>query len=224
QGRLLTLLDEPSMLSVLGHELGHYLAHGPDAELGRLGLAARVLERRGQLPEELAAVVSPLTIAGELTADRFGMLAVQDLDAALRAEMATTTGLSTESLTWDTEAYLAQCTELMEACLRGEDQAALGATHPEHSLRAYARWLFSETREYRAWTGKGPGTRSLAEVDATLDAILALPELDLSYAPLEDPPPELHECALAASVLIATADEELSDVEVETLERTFAPL
>ncbi|MBC7173862.1 MAG: M48 family metalloprotease, partial [Polyangiaceae bacterium] len=134
QGRLLSLLDEPSMLSVLGHELGHYLAHGPRSELGRLMLAARVLSRAGQLPSDLVEVVSRMVVAAELTADRFGLLAAQDLDAALRAEMVATTGLAADALTWDTQAYLAQCRELMEACLAGTDET-LSTTHPEHNLR-----------------------------------------------------------------------------------------
>jgi hypothetical protein len=223
QGRMLSLLDDAGTLGVLGHELGHYLAHGPTTETGRQMLAARVLARRGQLPRELVLTVDRMVVAGELTADRFGLLVTQDLDAMLRVEMVATTGLPAEALTWDTRAYLGQCTELMEACLAGTEET-LSTTHPEHNLRAYALFLYSETREYQALTGRGPGTRALAEVDATLDRILGRSELDATYSPLEAPPPELHECALAGSVLVGMADGELADEELEAIERVFAPL
>src|SRR4029077_18562833 len=103
----------------------------------------------------------------ELTADRVGLLACQDLTAMLRLEMTTITGLSSGDLTWDTEAYLAQCRDLIEDELRAGSDVR-GVTHPEHSLRAYALWLFSETRPYRALTGRGPGPRELAEVAAVI--------------------------------------------------------
>jgi len=95
-------------------------------------------------------------MARELTAVRFGLLATADLSAVLRLEMITTTGLSGDMLTWDTDAYLDQCRELMEASLQGGCDVQ-GVTHPEHSLRAWAAWLFSESDLFKSITGVGPG-------------------------------------------------------------------
>ncbi|TKC94174.1 AAA domain-containing protein [Polyangium fumosum] len=223
QGRMITLLDPGSMRAVLGHELGHYLAHGPWTPLGQSGRMASVLADAEDVPEPIQKLSSSLSMAGELTADRFGLLACQDLHALLRLEMISTTGLPGNALTWDTEAYLAQCKELIEQCLR-EGSGTLGVTHPEHNLRAYAAWLFSESDLYRSLTGRGPGSRSMADINAVLAKVLAVPGFDTSYHMLEPQPAELHACALASSVLVAAADGEMADAEAEAIERVFAPL
>jgi hypothetical protein len=223
QGRLLAGLDAGTRLAVLGHELGHYLAHGPWTPVGRVHLAARQLALQEDADIGLLRAASVLWMAGELTADRFGLLACRDLDAALRLEMMAATGLSGDALTWDTNAYLAQVKELIENCLAAGD-GARGLTHPEHGLRAYALFLFSESAEYRALTGLGPGTRTLEEIDAVLERFLARDDLDLDFDVLDAPPPELHECALASSVLVALSDGDLVEDEQLAIERIFAPL
>lgn len=224
QGRLLSLLDGPTTLAVVGHELGHYLAHGRDNPHGRASLAAAAILAGVGMPSGLEHAASRLSMAQEVTADRFGLLACSDLQAALRLEMIATTGLSAEALTWDTDAYLAQCRELMDQTL-ASGGAVMGVTHPEHSLRAWAVWLFAETDVFLALAGVGPGTRTLASVDA-----LILQALGQHTAPLRDvttldgPLQEVHECGLAACVLVALADGELHDSELATIERVFAPL
>ena len=224
QGRLLSLLDGGALDAVIGHELGHYLAHGADnpdsALLTQLG---GVLHGQGG-SDEVLAVALRYSMARELTADRFGLLACDGLDTALRLEMVIVTGLSAQSLSWDTQAYLEQSKALMEDVL-ADDGDTPASTHPEHSLRTYALWLFSETDVYHRLTGQGPGTRRLAEVDDILMRILGLPDIELGVAEtLDTIPPEVHECALAACVLVANADGELHDSELEAIERIFAPL
>jgi len=218
QGRLLTLLDGPCLDAVFGHELGHFLAHGQQGPLGAAGVLSSMLLETGE--GSTRALAARLSMAIELTADRFGLLACRDLDVVLRLEMASTTGLPTHALTWDTRAYLAQCTELMEQCLR-EGTVAQGISHPEHNLRAWAAWLFSESDVYRDLTGNGPGTRTLADIDALLGKVLGVGELAGQQAMWEAPAPELYEGALACCVLVALADGALADTEVAALETAF---
>ncbi|RTL58019.1 MAG: DUF4011 domain-containing protein, partial [Rhodocyclaceae bacterium] len=224
QGRMLSLLDDDTLAGLLGHELGHYLAHGEDNPHRGPTLAAMTILHGSNAPDSLMAAAQRLSMAQELTADRIGLLACSGLDAALRLEMVVVTGLAAETLTWDTEAYLVQSRDLMEATL-AEGETAEGSTHPEHSLRTWALWLFSETDIYRQLTGHGSGTRTLTEVDALLLRVLGHPQLEIGIPTmLEDPPVEVHECALAACVLVATADGEFHDLEMQAIERVFAPL
>jgi len=222
QGRLLTLLDRGAAIAVFGHELGHFLAHGPGTELGKVGRLAAAIADSDGVELHLKRACSALSMAKELTADRFALLACGDLDALLRLEMIATTGLPGSALTWDTTAYLTQAKTLIEQTL-AEGEGAHGVTHPEHSLRAYAAWLFSESDAYRAITGKGPGTRTLDEIDAVLSKILLTRDLD-AYHVFDEAPRDLHECALACAVFVAAADGEISEVEAAAIERVFAPL
>lgn len=223
RGRLITLLDPGSTRALVGHELGHYLAHGPSSSLGPAALLANALAGTSGVPEPLRLLGSKLSMAQELTADRFGLLACQNLGAALRLEMICTTGLPGSALTWDTDAYLEQCKELIEGYLR-DGTSAQGLTHPEHSLRAYAAWLFSETDLYQSLTGQGPGSRRLDEVNALLRRCLGADEIRTGDDRLQTPPPEMHACALAACVLVAAADGEVADQELEVIEQVFSPL
>lgn len=223
QGRLLSLLDGDSLKAVIGHEVGHFIAHGPDSPFAEESALATLLVLAEGVPPELSGLASSLSMARELTADRYGLLAARDLDAVLRLEMVATTGLPADVLGSDTTGYLAQCRELVEMCLASGERAH-GLTHPEHGVRAWAAWLFSESDLYRELTGHGPGTRAIADVDALIARVLEQPELDGSFQYLEAPPVELHELALSAAVLVGVADGNLSDEETEILERTFASL
>jgi hypothetical protein len=158
----------------------------------------------------------------ELTADRVGLLACQDLEAALRLEMISISGLGAGSLTMDTQAYLAQCKELVEFELANGTKVD-GGTHPAHGLRAYAVWLFSETKTYRELTGRGPGTRDLAEVDAFHRSVLRTntpPSSSTSArsARLRGSSPSVHS---PAAVIVGHADGELSEEELDVIERWF---
>ena len=226
-GSLLSVLDSRSLLGVFGHELGHYVAHGPDSPL-RGPLALTSLLGAVELERPFEQDLSKLSMLAELTADRVGLLACQDLHAMLRLEMVTLTGLSSGALTWDTEAYLAQSRDLIESALK-DGTGFYGRTHPEHHLRAYALWLFSETQTYRDLSGEGPASRDLREVDELIAQFFqagssAQGELILDYSRLGEPPHELHECGLAAAVILAHADGEVADDEVAAIEAVFAAL
>ena len=105
-------------------------------------------------------------------------------------------------------------------------EQAHGLSHPEHGMRAWAAWLFSETDLYKEFTGKGPGTRSSGEIDAEISQILgASPPHGLVETALAlDPIPEVHECALASAVLVALADDVMAEEEALAIEKIFAHL
>lgn len=217
-GSLLPRLDLGALLALFGHELGHYLAHGPTNP----HQAASRIPRGVADDAELDAALSGLSMMRELTADRVALLACQDLGALLRLMLVTVSGLAVGELTYDTDAYLAQCKELIEEDLR-TGSIAQGGTHPEHGLRVYAAWLFSETRTYRELTGRGPGSRELADVDAIIARCFgATGKAHQDPVQTGDVPREFVECALAASVIVAHADGDLSDDELALIEQVFA--
>jgi hypothetical protein len=223
RGRLLSLIDDDAATAVFGHELGHFLAHGPQSTDGLLGMVAGgILGDAFGIPSSAKQVASHLAMCRELTADRFGLLACGSLDAALRLEMAGTTGLSVTELTWDTDAYLAQCTALIEQ-LERDGGAVSGTTHPEHGLRAWALALWAGSDRYAELTG-GTGGAPIDEIDERIDRVLsAAPSGSLLDTPFDDAPiPEVMECALACAVLVALCDGEMVEAESVAIESLFA--
>jgi hypothetical protein len=163
-GGYLASLDRASLLAVLGHEIGHCVAHRRNPDFAW----ALTASQQGNTPIKRA-----YAMAAELTADRFGLLACRDLDAVLRLEMQAAAGRSATSIHFDTRSYLRQCRAVSEELL-ANGETMLGTTHPEHYVRGYAEWLFSESDLYATMTGSGEGLRTIFEVEATLWQLLGL--------------------------------------------------
>jgi hypothetical protein len=185
-GQILNDLDDDCLLAVMGHEVGHHIAHGRRAH-GTVRYDV-LLDMCGRsLSSRTARAAPAFMMSAEITADRFGLLACQDIETALRVEMLLTAGLDSAALNWVTQGYLAQCQEQMEVLLE-KGETVCGFTHPEHSFRAYAVWLFSESDVYARLTGQGPGFCSIDSVNATLRRLL-MPKGLVLKAPDDTPPP-----------------------------------
>lgn len=170
RGSYVSELDHAGRLLILGHELGHYLAHQINTPAGRIGAAAHkiALFGTGTYLDNIGAAHS---MARELTADRFGMLACQDVEAMLRVHMVEASGVKASSMKWDPLEYLKEARALMDETLT-KGEVALGLTHPEHNLRTYAAWLFSETELYRELTGRGGASRTIAQINTVLRKLI----------------------------------------------------
>ncbi len=127
-------------------------------------------------------------MAAEFTADRFGLLACRDLDAVLRLEMQMSAGRAARSIRFDTKAYLQQCQAVAEATIAAGG-LAVGSSHPEHYVRGYAEWIFTETDVYRNITGSGPGSRSLDEVNAMVRQLIGALPRPATSTTIAKPPP-----------------------------------
>ncbi len=193
-GNYLDGLDRGQLLAVLGHEIGHALAHHGHPEFAAAASAAQY----GATPEKRA-----YSMAAELTADRFGLLACRDLDAALRLEMRANIG-SARSIRFDTTAYLDQCRSVGEE-LSSVGGMAMGRTHPEHYVRGYAEWLFVESDLYRELTGKGRGARPIAEVNALLSRLVAVRQEPASPGATAKPTPRSTPMSERASHIASPA-------------------
>jgi Zn-dependent protease with chaperone function len=180
---LVDLLDDDELRFVIGHELGHALSgHAVYKSLLR-----RLLVLTGAVPlggaglRVIVAALMEWSRKAELSADRAGLLATQDPQAAFRVHMKLASGGRLEDL--DTTAFFAQGQEYDESGTMRESLLRLllveTRTHPFAVVRA---------RELRRWVDSGAYTAILAgsyprrEDDADAELSDAAREAAQSYS------------------------------------------
>ena len=121
---LVNLMDAKEFQFVAGHELGHFLLdHGACSQYIAEDSSEGYIVQR----------------ARELSADRIGYLAVDDLDESIQSIIKTVSGLGDEHLRFDVSAFLNQAT-LLANPRRGE---ARTSSHPSMLMRCRALMWFS---------------------------------------------------------------------------------
>src|SRR5262249_31995935 len=133
QGQMLDRLDDDGIAAVLGHEIGHHLAHGFSSVSGvdPFFLYWRLARGRRARYRELAASYCR---AAELTADRIGFLACRDIHAVIRAEAV----LGGEDPDRVDPARLLQRARDYADDLKRRRRRGDGDSHPEEAIRIYA--------------------------------------------------------------------------------------
>lgn len=169
-GPVASVLDDASLASLIGHELGHWMALGPRANPPSILLESW---ERGALPR----VTRFCTLAAEITADRFALIAAGgELEAAVRLDVALATFDSPRALGLRELDYLEELRQRIECC--GDDVLVDERGYPTSAFRLYATWLFWRSDVHRDLTGVGPGDRAIRDVDAVLQKMCTerLPE------------------------------------------------
>ena len=121
---LVELLDESEFQFVAGHEIGHFLlSHGLVHQSGDAESLEYLMRQR----------------AKEISADRIGFIACKSLECSIQAMMKTASGLSTDKLRFDTDAFLSQLQESDSATY----SITQSSTHPSILVRCRAVLWFS---------------------------------------------------------------------------------
>lgn len=160
----LEILDEDEILTLLAHELGHVMS---GHALYRTIAAILALVSLGALPMLAGIALLPIKLAflewsrkAELSADRAGLLGVQDVMVAQRLDLKMAGGGRGEFFTdadLNLDAFMAQAHEYVNTN-EGLDIVykvlhTLGVTHPMHTVRA---------AEVQKWVAAGDYERILA--------------------------------------------------------------
>ncbi|MCR5662160.1 MAG: DUF4011 domain-containing protein, partial [bacterium] len=232
-GQTLTLLDDKTKISIIGHELGHSLLHASADMLRFRSFLRDKLDNLEQMPKDQAAAFAlnyfGLLMSQEITADRAGLLACRDLNQMLKLSMIMTTGLPAQSLNWDIEAYMEQCQEYLKQSKTSGVQDM--SSHPANAIRACALKLYWESDFFHKQTGLGPGKRRIDEVEQEIFSFFPPLDIDTALKRIADQaveqkpadiPDEVLRCALASCVILANADSTLTEPEMDAIEDTFA--
>jgi hypothetical protein len=173
EGPVLELLGPLELRGLLCHELAHYICHSgprsPFRDEAMVALAWRAAAPTTPEEDRLLRLGCSLSVAQEITADRFELLATRDLGTYLTAALKLGTELSDAVLRHDPEVLLRQAREALSASVGAVDQST---SHPERHVRVRAAELFWESDLFHALTGKGPNARPLAEANAEIARLL----------------------------------------------------
>jgi hypothetical protein len=192
---LVNLLTLDEFGAILGHELAHIgMRH---AHRDRDGGLARVfmLER---------------SRAAEVSCDRLSIIAGGNPRTAISAMLKVVSGLNTDHLTLDVDAFLAQLAERPQEV--DLDWEAL-ETHPVLPFRVWALHRFSQTDVCRSLLGLEGGEPAEAVEDEICERFRAIGD-GLTGRAVTD---HLHEALVWTAALIINEDESHSDTEMTVL-------
>jgi hypothetical protein len=147
---LVELMTEDELACVAGHEIGHFLLPESYVLCSEDSQEGRMFSR-----------------AAEITMDRIGLVACNDLQAACRTEMKLMCGLKDPHLRPDVSAFLNEAREAFDGTFRREEDN----THPPAQLRLRAIVEFASSDAcLRAWGLEG-GT-PVAQVNQSVSRLL----------------------------------------------------
>lgn len=148
---LINVMSPGEILFIIGHEIGHFLMN----------------HNYFDEDPEITVEESIASRAGEISSDRVGLLACQDIDIAIRAIIRIQSGLNDSFLRFDTGAFLQQMKT--EKLYR---EHLYKSTHPSATIRAKALLRFSLSEPYQKIVNNDTGTK-IENVDRHIKKDLA---------------------------------------------------
>jgi len=203
--RLIELLSLEELQFVIGHEVAHYVYQH-----------ALYPNHNNVDDRNLKLNILNLSRAAEISADRIGFLACNNLDNSLRANFKLASGLSDKNFNFKPSTYLDQLRDLEDL---GKSSSELWSTHPSFLIRMQSLIWFSMTKEYHEFFDiKKKGTYNLREVDEKLDQKIK----KVTGDELEILNKKIYENALIwGSLDIYLSDKKFSKVEQNEFSKRF---
>ena len=189
---LINLMTDDELRFVVGHELGHLM--NKNTEMLRLigfvfphgTVPPLVLQYKIRLWEQLA----------ELTADRYGYMAVENLEACLSAFFKMTSGLDITKIDMQVDAYLEENLKHLEYFIN--DKGLSRDTHPVNPIRVQSLNLYATS----------PDEKALAEkMDEIIGALMKLSNDEVDYY--------LSFFVATAGLIAINIDGEVTSEEIE---------
>lgn len=198
---LFDLMTQEELRFVLGHELGHLINR--DTALTRL--IRFVFPPGTQIPVTLQYKIRLHEQLAELVADRYGYMAVENLDVCVTALFKMASGLDLVKMNVSIEALLADNHRRLAYFLK--DKGVSRASHPVNPIRVQALNLFAQCQ-------------SVEELEKGMDELISI-LLKVGESELDE---YTARFLASAGLLVASADREISQEEVEHIIRQLASL
>ncbi len=205
---LIASLSSQELLFVMGHEVGHaLLTHGET-----LGID---FDNPYFSPLEVLRIRA-LERAQEISCDRIGLLACQDVRVASSALFKVNCGLTDRWLSFDETAYSRHFDEL-SSMAEFIDLADASETHPIMPLRVKALIAFAKSELYAKAFGKSGWTLASDEMELHVDNMLEVLTPDLSELETGKEKEAFNQFLIDGALLVIAADGVVDPQEVAWL-------
>lgn len=155
---LFNLMNDEELKYVVGHEIGHLI--NSDATISQLyGFIYPDDEDKEKAPSFLTKRVQLYKQLAELSADRYGYIANENLEACVTAVFKMASGLFLEKMNVSIETLMAENSERLEFFLK--DSGVSEGSHPVNPIRIRALELFANAKTQ---TGLNRGMNELIGV------------------------------------------------------------
>lgn len=206
---LIEKLTDRELRFVVGHEVGHLISRNASIAT----LINFVYPNPGRMPVLLQHKISLWEKMSELTADRFGYIACNDLQATISGFFKIASGLFTERVKLDYQAYLEENERILE--IFRQNGAGNNLSHPINPIRIKAVQLYAASDLHK-------NVYDEAVEDKTLEAGIA--ELTRALLVLGTSPLDHYrkQFVATAGLILANVDSEINDDEYETILNTLS--
>ncbi len=204
---------------VIGHEIGHVLF-----EHHKYNAHAILAEGKSVLSPIHAMKLFAWGRAAEISCDRIGLLCCKSFVAAGSAFFKLSSGVTSTSLQFNLEEYIAQFVDLKAEMADSEvDPEDWYSSHPFSPLRIKALELFAKSDTYYNLTGIS-GTPQLTEAELEQEIAQFMSLMNPSYLDRESESGALiQEYIFKAGYLISLADGTVDQSEIVALGRLVTP-
>lgn len=198
---LFGLMTQDELRFVVGHELGHLINR--DTALARL--INFVFPPNSDVPVTLQYKIRLHEQLAELVADRYGYLAVENLDACVTAFFKMASGLDLMKMNVSIEALIADNNRRLDYFLK--DKGMSRASHPVNPIRVQALNLFATAKDKE-------------ELDNGMKELISI-LLKVGDSDLDE-----HTARFIASagLLVASTDEDINKEEYDKIIQSLAAL
>ncbi len=205
---LLDILNNAELLFVMGHEVGH-------AILEHSALPTSIPDSSELSVVELLRLKS-LSRAREISCDRFGLLACQNVEVASSALFKVHTGLSDRWIQFNENAYAKHFDDLASmAEFVGLDSGK--RSHPISPLRVKALIAFANSTSFSSMIKGKPSLASRREIEQKIDVMLSTLAPDLSEIEGVDEQQIIPQFIADGAILMIASDGKVEPGEIAWL-------
>ncbi|AWH74659.1 peptidase M48 [Dokdonia sp. Dokd-P16] len=215
---ILERFSKDELTFVVGHEIGHVLFEHFDYPV-------RQILDHGE--NDLAPIHAMKLFAwnrnAEISADRAGLLCCQDFEAVGRTFFKLSSGVTTDSLDFQLNAYIEQFSDLEEVLNdSNHDPSDWYSTHPFSPLRIKALELFNKSETYAAFNNTIKGEITEEAMELEIKRIMSLMEPE-NLEDESEHSEKIQRLMFLGGYLISNADGVVDDSEIQALSSIVAP-